>query len=132
MTSSKPYLIRALYDWIADNDLTPYIVVNAEAKGVNVPQQYIEAGRIILNISMQATHGLELRNDFIEFSARFAGVSMDIVVPISAVLAIYARENGRGMVFNDEDDANDNDSGGNNAPDAPQAPRGKPKLTIVK
>lgn len=131
MTSSRPYLIRALYEWITDNDLTPYLVINAEAKGAVVPRQYVEAGRIILNVSAQATYGLQLKNDAIEFSARFSGAAMDVSVPISAVLAIYARENGRGMVFNEEDEDIGNHDG-DTPPDLPQPPRGKPKLTVVK
>lgn len=131
MTSSRPYLVRALYDWIVDNYMTPYLVVDADAKGVDVPRQYVEAGRIILNVSPQATFGLQMRNDFITFSARFSGISRDIVVPVGAVLAIYARENGRGMVFNEEDDIG-GDNGGDIPPDSPEPPRGKPKLTVVK
>ena len=131
MTSSRPYLIRALYEWITDNDLTPYLVINAEAKGAVVPRQYVEAGRIILNVSAQATYGLQLKNDFIEFSARFSGVATDVSVPTSAVLAIYARENGRGMVFNEDDEDIENHDG-DTPPDSPQPPRGKPKLTVVK
>lgn len=131
MTSSRPYLIRALYEWIVDNELTPYLVIDAEVKGVNVPRQYVEAGRIILNVAPQATFDLQLRNDAIEFSARFSGVSMDIIIPVSAVLAIYARENGRGMVFN-EDDGGDDEPNGNTPSDVSSPPRGKPKLTVVK
>lgn len=134
MTSSRPYLIRALYDWIVDNYLTPYVVVNAEFPGVNVPKQFVEAGRIILNVSPQATHELQLNNEVVAFSARFSGVSRDISIPVPAVLAIYARENGRGMVFNEEDDIDEGqgDSSGDSPPDSPKPPRGKPKLTIVK
>lgn len=132
MTSSRPYLIRALYEWIVDNYLTPYLVVDAEVEGIDVPRQYVEAGRIILNVAPQATYGLQMKNDFIEFSARFSGIAMDITVPVSAVLAIYARENGRGMVFSEEDEGSDDNDGGNNPGGPAQPPRGKPKLTVVK
>lgn len=102
LTSTKPYLIRALYDWIVDNHCTPYVVVNAEARDVEVPRQYIEDGRIVLNIDNEAVHELKLNNNFIEFNARFNGVATQVYVPINAVLAIYAHENGHGMVFNEE------------------------------
>ena len=104
MNSSRPYLIRAIYDWISDSGLTPYLLVNAEAANVTVPSQYIQDGKIILNVSSHAVRGLELTNDWVMFSARFGGVSMEVSVPPSAVLAIYAKENGRGMVFNDDED----------------------------
>ncbi|OGT19913.1 MAG: ClpXP protease specificity-enhancing factor [Gammaproteobacteria bacterium RBG_16_57_12] len=102
MSSSRPYLIRALYEWIVDNNMTPYLLVNAEAERVVVPAQYIHDGKIILNIAPQAVQGLKLGLDQVEFSARFAGKIIDIMVPVAAALAIYARENGRGMVFNEE------------------------------
>lgn len=103
MTSSRPYLIRALYDWIVDNGLTPYIVVNARADGVSVPQQYVNKdGQIILNIAPRAVSSLELTNSEVEFSARFGGVPTSIHVPTYAVLGIYARENGQGMMFDPE------------------------------
>jgi len=99
MTSSRPYLIRALNDWIIDNEMTPYIVVDAHYKAVQVPQQYVEAGKIVLNLSPTAVRDLCIDNDHVLFSARFGGVSMDVIVPIHAVLAVYAKENGQGMVF---------------------------------
>lgn len=103
MTSSKPYLIRALYDWIVVNGLTPYFLVNAEAPGVQVPQEHVNDGRIVLNISPSACRGLHLDNDRIVFTARFSGQPIQIGLPPGAVLAIYAKENGRGMEFAEEE-----------------------------
>ncbi len=97
-TSTRPYLIRALYDWCTDNGLTPYVAVAVDDT-VQVPRDYVKNGEIVLNISFDATSSLKLGNDFIEFKARFAGVARDIMVPVGRVLAIYARENGQGMAF---------------------------------
>ena len=99
MTSNRPYFIRALYEWIVDNNLTPYLLVNALHPEVEVPQEHVNAGRIVLNISPQACRGLHLDNEKILFTARFSGQVMQIVVSPAAVLAIYAKENGRGMEF---------------------------------
>jgi len=99
MSSSQPYIIRAFYEWICDNGFTPYIVVNASAEGAYVPQEHVEDGRIVLNISPTATQQLLIGNSIIEFNARFSGSPMQVSFPVSAVTAIYARENGRGMVF---------------------------------
>lgn len=104
MTPSRPYLIRAIHEWIIDNDLTPHILVNAMVPDIQVPEKYIENGRIILNINSSAVRSLELGNEWIQFDARFDGVSMTVSVPTSAVLAIYARENGQGMVLEEEGD----------------------------
>jgi stringent starvation protein B len=104
MTSSRPYLIRALYQWIVDNGLTPYLMVDAAGNEVQVPRDYVEGGRIILNIAPMAVSGLTLGNDDITFSARFSGNSMTIVVPVNRVLAVYAKENGQGMMFGEEGD----------------------------
>lgn len=103
LTSTKPYLLRAFYDWIADNQCTPYIIIDAEFDGVEVPTQYVDDGRIVLNISPSAVRDLEMNNDAVEFDARFGGVAMTVYAPIAAVMAIYAHENGRGMVFTDEE-----------------------------
>lgn len=103
MTSSQPYLIRAIYEWIVDNDLTPYLMVDATKKGAIVPEDYLdEQGRIILNISPSATSELLMTNEEVTFNARFSGQAIGIVVPTYCVKAIYARENGQGMMFNDE------------------------------
>jgi len=96
--STRPYLIRALYDWCTDNGFTPYVAVLVDDT-VQVPREYVKNGEIVLNISFDATSSLKLGNDFIEFKARFAGIARDIMVPVNRVLAIYARENGQGMAF---------------------------------
>lgn len=103
MVSTRPYLVRAFYEWIVDSDCTPHIVVNADFQEVEVPREFVEGGQIILNISMAAVQELELGNDAITFKARFSGVAHEVFVPVPAVMAIYARENGRGMVFSEED-----------------------------
>lgn len=142
MTSSRPYLLRAFYDWILDNDFTPYIVIETEKhEEVSVPSEYVENGRIVLNISPSAIHNLLIANDHVEFNARFAGVPHSIYAPIRAVEAIYAKENGRGMVFKEEDDEEDDEpptppkskkdtsgSGGKGN----QGKSGRSHLTVVK
>jgi stringent starvation protein B len=97
-TSTRPYLIRALYEWCSDNGLTPYVAVRVDDT-VRVPREYVKDGEIVLNISMDATSALKLGNDYIEFKARFAGVARDIMIPVGRVMAIYARESGQGMAF---------------------------------
>ncbi len=97
-TSTRPYLIRALYDWCTDNGLTPYVAVHVDDT-VQVPREYVKNGEIVLNISFDATSSLKLGNEFIEFKARFAGSAREILVPVNRVIAIYARENGQGMAF---------------------------------
>jgi stringent starvation protein B len=96
--STRPYLIRALYEWCADNGLTPYIAVLADAS-VQAPREFVRDGQIVLNISADATSSLTLDNDYIRFKARFGGVPRDIIIPVDRVMAIYARENGQGMAF---------------------------------
>jgi len=96
--STRPYLIRALHDWCTDNGFTPYLAVQAGAS-VQVPREYVNNGEIVLNVGFDATSGLRLGNDWIEFKARFGGVARDIMIPVDHVLAIYARENGQGMAF---------------------------------
>lgn len=96
--STKPYLLRAIYEWCTDNGYTPHIAVVVDAS-TRVPMQFVKNGEIVLNISFEATSGLKMDNDFINFSARFGGVSRDISVPVENVIAIYARENGQGMAF---------------------------------
>ena len=97
-TSTRPYLIRALHDWCTDNGFTPYLAVFVDGS-VQVPVEYVKNNEIVLNVGFEATSGLKLGNDFIEFRARFGGVARDIVVPVDHVVAIYARENGQGMAF---------------------------------
>ena len=104
MTSSQPYLLRAIFEWIVDNDMTPYILVNADMENTHVPRQYVENGKIVLNLAPQAVNDLQLTNEFVMFNARFSGKSMEVSFPITAVLAIYAKENGQGMVFSEGDE----------------------------
>lgn len=139
MTSSKPYLVRAIYEWLADNGLTPYLLVDAMRPGVSVPERHVEDGEIILNVAMQAVEGLELGLDAIAFDARFGGIAQSIYVPIHAVKAIYAFENGRGMVFDAEDEDEIVGAGDDDHTPPPTSPpsgapkkKGKPSLKIVK
>ncbi|HEV2614689.1 MAG TPA: ClpXP protease specificity-enhancing factor [Gammaproteobacteria bacterium] len=124
MTSNKPYFLRALYEWIADNHMVPHINVDASKKYLKIPLQYVKDGQIVLNISMEAAHNLQMDNEAISFNARFGGVPMQVYVPIGAVSAIYARETGEGMMF----DTSDDDGGGPPPPPADD----KPILSIVK
>ncbi len=127
MTPSRPYLIRALYDWILDNGMTPYILVDVADERVVVPQQYVEDGRILLNINPSAVQNLQLGNEFVELDARFSGQPMHVSVPVMSVMAIYARENGKGMVFTEED------GGGDQPPPEPEKEEAKrPSLRVVK
>ena len=103
MTSNRPYLLRALYEWITDNGLTPHVLVDAEIEGVDVPEHVIQKGKVVLNIATGATENLLLDNETICFKARFSGKPYLINVPMEAVIAIYARENGQGMMFAQED-----------------------------
>ena len=96
--SNRPYLVRAIYEWCTDNGFTPYVAVLVD-ESVRVPREYVKDGEIVLNISFDATSSLKLGNEFIEFKARFAGTPREILVPVSNVIAIYARENGQGMAF---------------------------------
>lgn len=99
VTPTRPYMVRAIYQWIEDNYLTPYLMVDATADGVQVPAEYVQDGRIVLNIASRATGNMLMDNDYVNFSARFGGVSRDIWVPIQAVMGIYAKENSQGMFF---------------------------------
>ena len=102
MNSSRPHIVRALYDWIIENSCTPYILVNAFADDVEVPQEHVKDGQIILNISPSAVQSLFIRSEAIDFDGRFAGIPKRVYVPISAVMGIYAKENGQGMIFDPE------------------------------
>ncbi len=124
MTSSRPYLIRALYEWIVDNDMTPHVLVRADVPETQIPTQFVENGKIVLNIGPSAVQGLVMDNSAIAFSARFGGVAMQVYAPIAAILAIYARENGRGMVFSEEE--------GEPPPEPPEDEPKKPALRLVK
>lgn len=125
MTPLKPYLIRSIYEWIIDNNLTPHLLVDADNCDAILPQEFIEDGKIVLNIRPEAVQGLSLGNEEIEFNARFSGKPMHIATPITAVMAIYAKENGKGMIFDHED------SDGNEPPPE-KKPAAKPNLRIVK
>jgi len=125
MTPSQPYLVRAIYEWIVDNALTPYVLVNAEHDATHVPRQYVENGKIVLNLGPIAVNELDMANDYITFNARFGGKAMDVSFPVSSVLAIYAKENGQGMVFNESE--------GENPPPEPEPDKpGRPSLKLVK
>lgn len=130
MTPSRPYLVRALNEWIVDNDMTPYLVVDAGIQGVSVPEDYVTNGQIILNISPGAISQLVVDNEAIEFSARFGGVPMQVYVPVVAVMAIYAKENGQGMVFGTEPGAPEPPRADDDIP--PPPPSNKPSLKVVK
>lgn len=127
MTSLKPYLIRAIYEWILDNDFTPFLLVDANNPDAMLPQQFAQDGRIILNIRPSAIDALSLGDDAIEFNTRFSGKSTYIYAPVTAVLAIYAKENGKGMVFEAEESQNDE------PPKPPEPPKKvRPTLRVLK
>jgi stringent starvation protein B len=139
MSSNRPYLLRAIYDWISDNNLTPYVLVDAGYEGVRVPPQVIKNGQVVLNLAMRAVANLDLGNEWISFQARFSGVSQAIHIPVQAVLALYAQENGQGMMF-PADDSSDATPPSPPAPDDVPPPddggdkpkRGAPHLRVVK
>ena len=124
----RPYLLRAMYEWITDNGETPHVVVDAAGDEVVVPSAYIRDGKIVLNISPRATQGLLIGNDVLEFGARFGGNPFNVRVPVSAVLGIYAQETGAGMIFTDSDPEPPEPDGEGEG----QAPRGRPQLKVVK
>lgn len=135
MTSSRPYILRALYEWILENACTPYILVNAYGPGVQVPQEHVKDGQIILNIAPAAVQGLVIKDEAIEFNGRFAGIPTPVYVPVGSVLGIYARENGQGMVFEQEKP----EPPSPNAPppssskkNDPKPSSGRPSLRVVK
>ena len=133
MKPRRPYLLRAMHEWICDSGCTPHLVVDATADGVDVPRAYVKDGKIVLNVSMSATAQLKLGNDEVSFSGRFGGASMYVRVPIAAVLAIYARETGQGLVFSDEDGAPTPGAPEPSPPDAtPPEPGRRARLTVVK
>ena len=102
MSSQRPYLLRALYEWVVDNGMTPHVLVDATQPGVRVPAHAVKDGRIVLNIAERAVGGLRMDNDALRFSARFGGVSQSVLVPLHAVIAVYARETGQGMALPDD------------------------------
>jgi stringent starvation protein B len=109
MTSHRPYLLRALYEWIVDNGMTPHLLVDAEYPGVRVPPHTVKEGRVVLNVAERAVARLDMDNDAVSFTARFGGVSHPVMVPVGAVLAIYARETGQGMALPEDQSAPDGD-----------------------
>lgn len=126
MTSSRPYLVRAFYDWIVDNGLTPQLVVNATVDGVVVPQDFVKDEKIVLNVATRAIRDLDLGNELIRFGARFSGSPFLVEVPTQAVLAVYAAENGVGMAFQEEPD-------GDQPPPSPLPSKlERPNLKVVK
>lgn len=137
MLSSRPYLLRAMNEWIIDSGMTPHLLINADYPGLEVPAQSIRDGRVILNISPTAVRDLLIDAEMVSFVARFGGVSQAVAVPVSAVEAVYARENGRGMMFPDDDDAEqENEAGRDSDGDDPDGDRPdrrrKPNLKVVK
>lgn len=144
MKPRRPYLLRALHEWISDSGETPHVVVDAGVDGVVVPRPYVKDGKIVLNVSLGATRGLQLGTDALSFDARFGGASFSVYVPVRAVLGIYSRESGQGMIFS-EGDA-DPDPGDSPSPPSPPASTGegaapggkggksgkRPKLQVVK
>ncbi len=139
VTPTRPYMVRALYQWIEDNAFTPYLMVDATAENVQIPMEHVQDGRIVLNIASRATGNMRMENDYIHFSARFGGVSQEIWVPLTAVMGIYAKENSQGMFFDPseyenyepEDDLVD---GSNTSPAAAPKPKrsNKAGLKVLK
>lgn len=131
MTPSKPYLIRGLYQWLLDNQVTPYILVDTSSVDVMVPRGIASDGKVVLNLSPSAIQNLEMTNDYISFSARFNGVAQEIYCPIGSILAIYARENGEGMMFNQaSENAIETDKSTDKASQSKKSNR--PELKVVK
>ena len=139
MTSSRSYIARALYEWILDNDCTPYILVDATRRGVEVPREFVRDGQIVLNISPAAVRALVMDSDVVTFDGRFGGEALTIAVPVDALMAIYARENGQGMVFEaagepEGDQPLIEEVSEQDAPAEPSRPprTGRPNLKVVK
>jgi len=133
MTSNRPYLVRAFYEWMVDNGLTPYVLVDVNDSEVLVPWEFVEDGRITLNIAPSAVRNLELGNEYISFNARFSGKPMDVLFPAESVLGVYAQENGSGMLFPEEGapetevEATETETEPDKTP-----PRGRPSLKVIK
>jgi stringent starvation protein B len=141
LPSTKPYLLRAIWEWCCDNGFTPYIAVQVDAR-TRVPREFIRDGQIVLNIGPDASNKLMIGNDFIEFQARFAGVARELSVPVAQVTAIYSRENGAGMAFEIEGNAaapageappaQEHGGAGDDTPEPPRPEGGRPKLQRIK
>ena len=127
MTSARPYLVRALVEWIADNGQTPHVVVDCSIAGVQAPVERAESGKLVLNVSASATRNLTVGNDWLTVDCRFAGQPVHVRSPVGAVVAVYSRESGMGMAFEAEDPASDD-----SPPETPRPRPGGPKLTVVK
>ena len=136
LTPTRPYLARAIYEWICDNQLVPYLLVDATQKFVQVPTQHIKDGQIVLNIAPHAVHQFQISNDAIHFSARFNGASQDLYIPMSAVLGIYSRENGQGLFFDPQEYDHlievDEDIVDNKANETSNETKKKPSLRILE
>lgn len=135
MTPTRPYFLRALYEWILDNDCTPYLAVNALYTGVEVPEDYIEDGEVTLNLAVTAVLGLKIENDSVSFKAKFNGIEHYVYVPMAAVLGLYSKENGQGMLFPDEPGFDTQDAEHpDDLPPEPTPPKksSKPHLKVVK
>jgi stringent starvation protein B len=132
MTPSRPYFVRAVYEWILDNSLTPYLLVNAGYPHAQVPQEYIKDGRIILNLAPSAIRNLHMGNEQVEFSARFGGQTRNLFVPIGSILAIYAKENGKGMFFDENEMPPPEPANPVGDESARPKPGGKPSLKVIK
>ena len=131
--SRRPYLLRAMHEWMSDSGFTPHIIVLADAPGAKVPRAYVKDGKIVLNVSHSATQRLNLGNDQVEFEARFAGVIHHVRLPVGAVVGIYARETGEGMVFNEQDNGPEPPNKPSPSEDgATSAAPKRPQLTVVK
>jgi stringent starvation protein B len=132
MTSNRPYLVRALFEWILDNGMTPYLLVDAGHPGAMVPEQFVKDGKIVLNISPSAVHELVLGNEIIDFDARFGGVARKVQIPVDSVLGIYASENGQGMLFPSEAPVTGEMQDSDEEPGPPEPPPQRPTLKVVK
>lgn len=131
MSSQKPYLVRAIYQWLLDNQCTPYLLVNTNHEGVVVPEQYVRDTRIVLNLAPDAINALNMDNDWVSFSARFSGKSMDLFIPVIAIQAIYGKENNEGMFF-PEESVPTPPMPPTNTPPTNKINNGKPSLKLVK
>lgn len=136
VTSKRPYLIRAMHEWMTDNNLTPFIVIDAAAEGVSIPEQYVSDGRVILNVSYSATQDLTVGEDLMSFETRFEGRSRHLDIPTAAILGIYAQESGQGMIFTEEELVPDGDESADAGPDGDTptdgGSSGRPNLKVVK
>lgn len=130
--SQHPYLLRAMHEWMSDCGHTPHVVVNAEFAGIQVPSNHIKDGRIILNVSYSAAHNLDLGNDELTFEARFSGTPFHVRVPVAAILGIYARETGQGMVFSEPDAEEDSAAVGSSLENDKAGEGNRPNLRVVK